>query len=161
MIISKIRIIKRCPKKNKRINKYNLETAIDLLNKTIEINEDIEFNTNIDDDIDFKIIVEDIYINNYDKINNFSKLQEYVQNDYESYIDEIKKIYNIDTKDKIKKLNQKINRCNNFIDRIKNISAYDITKTLLTPSFFIKMRKKDFQEFLKYIEEYNNEQFTH
>lgn len=147
----------KVPPKSKKINKYNLETAIDLFHKTIEINKNVKLNENIDADIDFKRIVKDIYINNYDKINLYSRLQEYIEDDDESYIDEIKIIFNIDTKDKMKKLNQKLIRCKKFIDRIKNISGNNIMKTLFSPSFFIKMKKKDFDEYLKYIEEYKNE----
>jgi hypothetical protein len=147
--IININSYEKVPPINKKTNKYNLENSIKLFNETIKINNNLELNKEIDDDIDFKIIVED-------KISNFSKLYEYIEDDNEFYINEINKIYNIDTKDKKKKLKRKINRCHQFIDLIENSFYDEIVKTNLTPTFIINLKTDDFNSFIKYIKEYKN-----
>lgn len=154
--ITNIKDDKKVPQINKKTNKYNLENSIKLFNETIKINNNLELNKEINDDINFKIIVEDIYINNFVKISNFSKLYEYIEDDNEFYINEINKIYNIDTKDKKKKLKRKINRCHQFIDLIENAFYDEIVKTNLTPTFLINLKTDDFNSFIKYIKEYKN-----
>jgi hypothetical protein len=142
-------------KKKEKINKYNLENAISLFDETVKINKNLEINKEINDDIDFKIVLEDIYINRYDKIKVLSNLYYYIEEEDKNYINEINKIYNIDTIDKKKKLNQKIKRCHQFINSLQKIDEYDkIVKTNLTPTFLISLKKEDFNSFTNYIENY-------
>jgi hypothetical protein len=100
--------------------------------------------------------LEYIYINKFDKINLFSKLYDYyiaVDETEKEYINEINRIYNIDTPDKRKKLTMKIKRCCLFIEKIENVfGIQEIFKTNLTPNFLINLNKEDFTKFLNYIE---------
>lgn len=69
------------------------------------------------------------------------------------YINEINRIYNIDTPDKRKKLTMKIKRCSLFIEKIESVfGIQEIVKTNLTPNFLINLNKDDFINFLNYIE---------
>jgi hypothetical protein len=139
----------------KKKNKYTLENAIRMFEESIKINNYLEINEEIDDDDDFKEILEDIYINKFDKIKVFGKLYNYLEDCDESYIKEIYKIYDIDTKDKKKKLNQKINRCHQLIESLKKIDENDrIVKIILTPTFLINLKKEYFDSLTNYIENY-------
>lgn len=135
---------------------YTIEKANILIEETIKMNNKLEINEKINSDLDFKNIVNEVYINNFNKISTYSKLYNYIlKKNNDHYIDEINKIYNINSKDKKKKLNLKIKRCHKFIDSIKNIDEDNkIVKTTLTPTFLINLKKDEFNNFIEYIEEY-------
>lgn len=48
-----------------------------MYNKTLKINNNLELNEKINHNVDFKEILEDIYINKFDKIKTFSNLYDY------------------------------------------------------------------------------------
>lgn len=140
---------------NKKTNKYTLENAIKMFKETIKINDNFEINEEINDDIDFKIVLEDIYINQFNKIELYSKLYDYIEENNEIYINEINKTYKIDTPDKKKKLNLKTRRCHQFIKSLKKIDEDDnMVKTIFTPTFLINLKKDDFNSLTNYIENY-------
>jgi hypothetical protein len=50
----------------------------------------------------------------------------------------------------------KIKKCYEFINVIKKLK---INKTTFTPSYFLKMKSKDFKNFINYLNNYNLEFF--
>lgn len=133
----------------KNINYYSLERAIELLEKTIDIQDELDDDMEKEiNDNDFEDIIFDLYINRYDNIKMYSNLYRYyIEKNDSKYINFINNLYCINTENKYKKLKTKINRCNIFYN-----SNLDINKTLITASFLAKMKTKDFNEFIKYIE---------
>lgn len=139
-------------KVNKKYNYYTLENAIKLIDKTIDIQDELDDDMEKEiNDSEFKDIIFDLYINNYDNIIIYYKLFDYLEKE-NNYIEFINKTYNIDTENKKKKLKTKITRCNDFYCSINNNFNLNINKCVLSPSFLAKMKTKDFNEFIKYIE---------
>lgn len=131
-------------------NYYKLDSAIKLFNETINCNDNIF--KQIENE-DLRIIAKDIYINNYNKIKTYNDLYEYyIETDNIRNIEDIDKIYKIDTENKKKKLKSKINRCYLFIKAVEELK---IINTSITSTFLIRMKTKDFNEFINYIEKYN------
>lgn len=139
-------------KNNIKINYYSLERAIELFEKTINIQDKLDDDGKDINDDDFEEVIFDVYINNYDNIIIYYKLYEYYLEDNKKYEDFINKIYDINTENKKKKLKTKIMRCNNFYLCINNINKLNINKSLITSSFLTKMKTKDFNKFVEYIE---------
>lgn len=130
-------------------NYYSLERAIELLEKTIDIQDELDDDMEKEiNDNDFEDIIFDLYISRYDNIKMYSNLYKYyIEKDDSKYIKFINNLYCINTENKYKKLKTKINRCNMFY-----YCKLNINKSLITASFLAKMKTKDFNDFIKYIE---------
>jgi hypothetical protein len=97
-------------------------------------------------------LISNIYKNNFNKIYLFHNLDNYINSKNKEYKEYINNIFNIDTENKEKKMRLKIKYCYDYVNAIKDL---DINKTTFTPSYFLKMKKKDFKTFIDYIRNYH------
>lgn len=122
-------------------NIYTLDFAIKKFNN--EIN-----NKNIIEDNNLNKLIYDVYKNNFDKIYLFNNFYNYIDNEKKEYKITINNVFNLNTVNKEKKMRLKIKYCYNFINSIKHLN---INRTTFTPSYFLKMKSNDFNDFMKYI----------
>jgi hypothetical protein len=124
-------------------NIYTLDFAIKKFNN--EIN-----NKNIIEDNNLNKLICDVYKNNFDKIYLFNNFYDYIDNENKEYKITINNVFNLNTVNKEKKMRLKIKYCYNFINSIKHLN---INRTTFTPSYFLKMKSSDFNDFMKYIKD--------
>lgn len=122
-------------------NIYTLDFAIKKFNN--EIN-----NKNIIEDNNLNKLIYDVYKNNFDKIYLFNNFYNYIDNEKKEYKITINNVFNLNTVNEEKKMRLKIKYCYNFINSIKHLN---INRTTFTPSYFLKMKSNDFNDFMKYI----------